>query len=116
MAEKYFITGDIVGADTPNYGEKRVEIGGASAYFVEAELSAGAITLKEKAKTLYEAYKKGSTIIAKMTQATGEELISCIYFVSTTSRKYRFAFFWGQDLAYFDSATDDAFPTMEISG
>lgn len=28
MPVKYYITGDIVGADAPNYGEKRVEIGG----------------------------------------------------------------------------------------
>lgn len=114
MAEKYFITGDIVGADAPNYGEKRVEIGGSSALIVDMEASAGVITLKEKSKVIYDAFANGSPVIGKLQGQNGTGICNCIY--ATNDNGYKFVLWCGQDLGIFEAATDNAFPTMEISG
>lgn len=115
MAEKYFITGDIVGADAPNYGEKRVEIGGgSSALIVDMEISESVITLKEKSKVIYDAYANGGVVRGKMTTENGVDFCDCI--TASNDSGYKFTLWVGEDLAPFTSNSDNAFPTLEISG
>lgn len=114
MADKYFITGDIVGADAPNYGEKRVEIGGALPLIVDTEISVSAITLKEKAKVIYDTFANGGVVRAKMLIENGIDICGCVY--ATNNGGYRYTLFSGTDLMPFEASTDDDFPTMDISG
>lgn len=114
MADKYFITGDIVSADAPNYGEKRVEIGGSSALIIDMEVSESTITLKEKSKVIYDAYANGGVVRGKMTNEHGVDYCSCI--TASNDKGYQFVLWCGQDLGIFESANDNDFPSMDISG
>lgn len=115
MADRYFITGDIVGADAPNYGENRVEIGASPSLTVDMERSASVITLKEKSKVIYDTIASGNVVYAKMVNGLDTDICVCIHAFKGSS-SYSFIVFVGENMATFTATSDNDFPTMEISG